>query len=219
MSTVLLIGANRGIGLAYAQHYAARGDTVYGTARNPVTATELAEVATVLPCDVQSDQSTAALADAVADVRFDVVIYNAGVLELGGLDQGSAQSLSRQLDINAVGAFRVLHALAPLLRGHDTTIGIMTSRMGSIADNTSGGMYGYRASKAALNAIGKSLAIDLAPLPVLLLHPGMVRTGMTGGHGDVDPAEAAAALIGILDAAGPEQSGRFWHRDGYELPW
>ena len=100
-------------------------------------------------------------------------------------------------------------------------VAIMTSRMGSVADNTSGGYYGYRASKAAVNAIGKSLAIDLRPrdISVFLMHPGYVATDMVGGSGDITPEQSAERLVSKLDVLELDQSGSFWHSDGSALPW
>lgn len=218
MATALVVGATRGIGLAYVNALAARGDRVIGTARRPEDATALEDVAArVVRCDVTDDASVAALAEALSDESLDLLVHNAGVLVPGRLDESPASVLG-QIDTNAVGAYRVVRALRSRL-APGAKVALMTSRMGSIEDNTSGGYYGYRASKAAMNAVGRSLARDLAPVPVVLLHPGMVRTEMTGGHGDVDAEQAVAALLPQIDAAGAEQSGRFWHRDGFELPW
>ncbi|MCB9680337.1 MAG: SDR family oxidoreductase [Alphaproteobacteria bacterium] len=220
MAHVLIVGASRGIGLAFARLYAARGDTVVGTTRHPERAAALAGVARVEACDVASDASVAALAARLDGTPIDVLLHNAGELAADGLDPARAPSVLHQLDVNAVGAYRVVSALRPhLARSPAPRVALMSSRMGSIGDNTSGGYYGYRASKAALNAIGRSLAHDLSPVPVLLLHPGYVRTELTGGAGDVDPDEAVARLVRIIDSASADTSGRFWHRDGPELPW
>jgi NAD(P)-dependent dehydrogenase (short-subunit alcohol dehydrogenase family) len=126
----------------------------------------------------------------------------------------------RQFEVNALGPMLVVHALQDRL-ADSAKVGLMTSRMGSMQDNTSGGYYGYRASKAALNAIGKSLAVDLAPrgISVVLLHPGLVATDMVGGAGDVSPDEAATQLIARIDALTTKQSGAFLHANGTPLPW
>ncbi len=123
-------------------------------------------------------------------------------------------------DISRFGPLRV----AAALQGHlaqGAKVGIVTSRMGSVADNGSGAYYGYRASKAAVNAIGKSLAMDLAPrgIAVVLLHPGRVATDMLGGQGDIGPDEAAANLLARLDALTLADTGSFWHANGTPLPW
>lgn len=220
MAHVLIIGASRGIGLALAHAYHQAGDTVTGTTRDPDRADALRAVANVEALDSTSDASVADLARRLEGVPVDVLIYNAGILQRGGLQDATSASLLEQFDLNAVGALRVVQSLRRNLAiSRQPRIGLMSSRMGSIADNTSGGAYGYRASKAALNAIGRSLAHDLAPMPVLLLHPGFVRTELTGGAGDVEPEQAAQSLKALLDGATTRQSGRLWHRDGYELPW
>jgi NAD(P)-dependent dehydrogenase (short-subunit alcohol dehydrogenase family) len=139
---------------------------------------------------------------------------------LGALDDEAWNCMRLQFEVNALGALRTVDALSPLL-GEGSRIGLITSRMGSIADNGSGGHYGYRMSKAALNAAGRSLAIDLKPrgIAVLLLHPGYVRTDMTGGGGDVEPEQAAANLLARLDGLDLSASGSFLHANGEPLPW
>ena len=122
-----------------------------------------------------------------------------------------------------------VNAFAPILLTQDLQahlagpckLAFITSRMGSVADNGSGGYYGYRMSKAALNAGAKSLAIDLAPqgAAVAILHPGFVRTRMTGGNGQLEPAESARMLIARIDALDAANSGTFWHANGDVLPW
>ena len=125
-----------------------------------------------------------------------------------------------QFEVNAMGPLRVCHALLPQM-GPGSKIGIVTSRMGSIADNTSGSRYGYRMSKAAVNMAGVSLAHDVRErgISVALLHPGYVRTGMTGGHGHVEAEEAATGLLARMDDLDLSTSGSFWHANGEMLPW
>ena len=148
------------------------------------------------------------------------MINNAGVLISDRLDRLELDTVSRQIEINAIGPLLVTARLAGLL-GPGSKVGLITSRMGSIADNTSGGMYGYRMSKAALNAAGVSLARDLASrqIAVVILHPGFVRTEMTHGSGNVDVAEAARGLLARIDELTLEKTGRFFHANGEELPW
>lgn len=223
MATVLITGANRGIGLALSQRFAARGDRVIGVCREGSEALARSGAQVVEGVDVADDRAVAALPSYLGDVRIDVLVLNAGILgreSFDGLDAAAFDSMRRQFEVNALGPLRVAHAL----RGHladGARVGIITSRMGSVADNGSGGYYGYRASKAAVNAIGKSLAIDLRPrgIAVALLHPGYVATDMVGGTGDVTPDEAARQLVERLDALTPERSGHFFHANGTELPW
>jgi NAD(P)-dependent dehydrogenase (short-subunit alcohol dehydrogenase family) len=219
MTTSLIVGASRGIGLELARALAARGDTVIATVRNPSPALDALGVR-VETLDVTDDASVAAFARRLASAPLDVAILNAGVLRGDTLDQLDFDAIRRQFEVNALGPLRVAAAIRPSLRP-GSKVAIITSRMGSIADNTSGGAYGYRMSKAAVNAAGRSLAHDLgrAGAHVLLLHPGYVRTDMTGGRGNVDPDQAAAMLIARIDALDATGAGSFVHANGEPLPW
>lgn len=223
MQTVLITGANRGIGLALARHFTGRGDTVIAACRSSGDALEATGAQVEAGIDVTDDKALAALAERLGDTRIDLLVLNAGILEredLGKIDAAGFDSMRRQFEVNALGPLRVAQALMDKL-ADDAKVGIITSRMGSVADNGSGGRYGYRASKAAVNAIGKSLAVDLAPrgIAVFLLHPGYVATDMVGGSGDVSPEQAAAQLVERLDTLTLEQTGTFWHANGTSLPW
>ena len=223
MSTCLVTGANRGTGLALCRQLAARGDDVIAVCRqtSPELAALVAEV--IDGVDVGEPATVRALPERLAGRRIDMLINNAGVGRWRSDDLLSDETLEEvvlQFRVNSIGPVIVTQALLPLLTD-DARVGIVTSRMGSIADNTSGGTYGYRMSKAAVNAAGKSLALDLADrgIAVALLHPGYVQTDMTSGRGDVDADHAAAGLIARLDALTPANSGSFWHANGDILPW
>lgn len=219
MSTVLITGANRGIGLAMAEQFTARGDTVIAAGRQ--SSPELDAIgAQFLPLDVGDDASIANFAGALGQTQIDTLIHNAGVLARTSLDALNADSVRHQFAVNALGPLALTAALRANLAAGAKVV-IITSRMGSIADNDSGSHYGYRMSKAAVNAAGKSLAIDLKPhgISVLLLHPGYVRTGMTGGNGDWSPNESAAALLARIDAHTLDRTGQFLHAKGQSLPW
>jgi NAD(P)-dependent dehydrogenase (short-subunit alcohol dehydrogenase family) len=223
MSTILIMGANRGIGLALAQQFTARGDDVIAVCRHASPELVRTGARVEAGVDVTDAAAVDALAQRLAGVRIDTLVLNAGILakeSLGMIDAGGFDSMRRQFEVNALGPLRVAQALRERLVDGGK-VGIITSRMGSVADNGSGGYYGYRASKAAVNAIGKSLSVDLASrrIAVVLLHPGYVATDMVGGSGDVTPADAAKQLIARLDALTLKDSGTFWHANGSALPW
>ena len=216
---VLVTGANRGIGIEFVRQLAARGDTVHAACRRSSPELDGLGVRVLEGVDVASDEQVASLAERLEGVDLDLLVNNAGILERGGLEDLEWESLRRQLEVNSLGPLRVTRALLPNL-GPGSRVAILTSLMGSIADNGSGGYYGYRMSKAAVNAAGVSLARDLAPrsIAVFLLHPGMVATEMTGGRG-IDVETSVTGLLERLDSLTPEESGTFWHTDGRELPW
>lgn len=220
MKTVLITGANRGVGLALAQHYASDGWQVIGVCRQ--SSEELEQVANrvVDGVDVTLDGDVARLVDALAGIQLDLLINNAGLLQDEQLGQIDFDSIRRQMEINAYGPLRVTEALLDNL-GAGSKVANITSRMGSIADNDSGGRYGYRASKAALNAFGKSLAVDLKPrgIAVALLHPGYVQTRMVNFGGLISPEESAAGLAQRIAELNLENTGSFWHSNGEILPW
>jgi NAD(P)-dependent dehydrogenase (short-subunit alcohol dehydrogenase family) len=218
--TVLVTGANRGIGLALAAALAERGLRVVGTARRPDDAGELAAVAhRVEALDVTDDASVAALAAALDGEALDLLVHNAGTQIPGELDDLRPADLLTQMDVNAVGPLRVTRALRPhLARAAAPKLAFLSSIMGSMAEND-GGWYGYRASKAALNAIVRCLHRDLAPWPCVCLHPGYVRTRMTGHRGHLEPEESAADLADLLLRLDGSMSGRFLDRFGEEIPW
>ena len=220
MSTVLITGANRGIGLELARQCVARGDTVIATCRTPSPELQALSGIEIQTLEVSNGESLCSLAGAMEGRTIDLLINNAGVLSRQTLDDLNIAQIQQQFEVNALGPLRVTHALLPHL-GADSKVGIVTSRMGSIADNTSGGAYGYRMSKAAVNAAGRSLAHDLKAkgIAVVLLHPGFVRTEMTGGRGLVDADESARGLLARLDELTLETTGSFVHANGEALPW
>lgn len=223
MAHCLVTGANRGIGLALCKLLAERGDQVIAACRTRSKALDALGVRVETGVDVGDPDSVQRLAGALEGQPLDWLINNAGVLRrdtLGALHGEAVDDIYLQFRVNSVGPLLVTQALLGNLQP-GAKIGIVTSRMGSVGDNTSGSYYGYRMSKAAVNAAGKSLAMDLKErdIAVALLHPGYVRTEMVGGGGDVEPEEAAAGLVARLDALTLETTGGFWHANGEALPW
>ncbi len=220
MGVTVVTGANRGIGLELAKQLHARGDAVIAVCRTASAELNALGVRVEAGIDVSDARSISELAQRLAGVEIDVLVNNAGILRRESLEGLDFAGVEEQFAVNALGPLRVTAALLPLLR-KGGKVAIVTSRMGSIADNGSGGYYGYRMSKAAVNAAGMSLARDLAGrgIAVALLHPGMVATEMTGRHG-IAPAEAAASVLARIDALTLETSGRFIHAGtGEQLPW
>jgi NAD(P)-dependent dehydrogenase (short-subunit alcohol dehydrogenase family) len=224
MTFSVVTGANRGIGLALAAELRRRGHAVLATCRSSSPELERlgAEgVEIVRDVDVSSDHGIARLVAAVGTRSIDWLVNNAGIYVQGDrLGELNLEGIRKQFEVNALAPLRVTDALSGRL-GSGAKVALVTSRMGSIDDNTSGGAYGYRMSKAALNMAGKSLAVDLRGrgVAVAILHPGMVKTDMIGGHGQVEPADAARDLATRIDELTLETSGSFWHANGQELPW
>lgn len=219
MANILITGANRGIGFEMTRQLVQRGDEVIAACRRSNAELDHLGVEVVDGVDVGSDTSVQALADRLGGRKLDWLVNNAGILERTALDNLDYVAMERQFRINSIGPLRVTAALRGSL-GQGSKVFIVTSRMGSIDDNTSGGSYGYRMSKAAVNMAGKSLSVDLADegVGVFLLHPGWVSTDMTGGTG-IAVEESAGGLIRTMDRLDIDQTGTFWHQEGYALPW
>ena len=219
MTTVLVTGCNRGIGLELCRQYAARDATVYGACRTKSEALENIDMQVIEGVDVSSDLGVEKMRRQLKGVTVDVLINNAGILRGDTLDSVNFADMEEQYRVNTIGPLRVVRALRDNL-GTGSKVGIVTSRVGSIEDNGSGNNYGYRCSKAAANMVGKNLQHDLASggIAVALLHPGLVATDMTGGRG-ISAEDSARGVIARMDELSMETSGHFWHAEGYELPW
>ena len=218
--TALVTGANRGIGLELVRALVARGDRVIATCRSTSVELHAMDVTVEEGVDVTSDDSVAHLIRRLENQPIDLLINNAGILTRETLNAMDFDAIRWQFEVNAMGPLRVAHALLPQM-GPGSKIGIVSSRMGSIEDNTSGSRYGYRMSKAAVNMAGVSLAHDVKErgIAVAILHPGYVKTDTTGGNGHVGPETAAAGLIARMDELNLGNTGGFWHANGEALPW
>lgn len=225
---VLITGANRGIGLEFARQYAAEGWRVHACCRQPEAAAALRELdgtgVQLHRLDLTSPGAIDALAQALRSEPLDLLLNNAGTYGAGASQFGQLQEQAwlETLHINTLAPLLMAQAFLPHLEaGTGRTIATLTSRMGSIGDNSSGGSYAYRSSKAALNAALASLAIDLAPreIKVLLFHPGWVRTDMGGPSATLEPASSAQRLRTLITGATPDDSGRFIDIDGSTIAW
>ncbi len=220
MSDVVVTGANRGIGLELCRAYLRRGDTVFAACRRASSELEASGANVVENVDVVTPGGVARLREVVGTRHIDVLVNNAGIFKNESLEAMDYESIREQFEVNTLGPIRVIMGLLPCL-GEGSKVAIVTSRMGSIQDNSSGAYYGYRMSKCAVNMAGVSFAHDLRSrgISVAILHPGFVRTELTQGAGHIDPDASAAGLIDRIDELTLKTSGSFWHYAGEVLPW
>ena len=219
MATVLISGSNRGIGLELCRQYHDRGDDVIAVCRSSSEELDGLGIRVIDNIDVAEDDDVTRLVGELDGAAVDILINNAGILRTDTIDSVDFEIMLEQFRVNTIGPLRVTRALRNNL-GQGAKVGIVSSRVGSIEDNSSGNNYGYRVSKAAVNMVGMNLRHDLAAsgIAVALLHPGLVATDMTGGNG-VPPQDAARGLIARMDELNLDNSGGFWHAEGYPLPW
>lgn len=224
MPTVLITGANRGIGLELARAYAADGWDVIGTCRQPEAASELKTIdgAEIHALDVTDDTSVVALGEALQGRKIDLLLNNAGVnYRSGSLAEIDYDLWAKTMDANVFGPMRVCEALKDNVLASDRKqMGFISSKMGSIAE-CGGGSYTYRSSKTALNMAVKCLSMEFGAkgLIAVMFHPGHVRTDMGGPSAPVLPAESAAGIKSVLDGVTASDNGRFYNYDGTVLPW
>jgi len=220
MARIVITGANRGIGLELARQFAERGDDVVAACRKSSPDLQALRADVHEGVEVSDEIAVARFADAIGDQPIDVLINNAAILRPDSFADLKLDGILEQLEVNAIAPLRVTKALLPKLESGSKVI-VITSRSGSIGDNGSGGYYGYRMSKAAVNMAGVNLALELKPrgIPVALLHPGMVRTGMGGGVDAIEPDLSARRLIARIDELTLDTTGLFLHAEGHELPW
>ena len=224
MPSVFITGASRGLGLEFARQYSAEGWSVVAACRRPSDVPQLEEWGVeAVAVDVTDFAAVAVLARRLAGRAFDLLLNNAGVYgqdqEFGSID---GEDWQRVMRTNVIAPLKVAEAFLPhVLAGRRRVMAFLSSRMGSVTENDSGGSYIYRSSKAALNAAVRSLAVDLRPQGVtaILLHPGWVRTDMGGHAAPLEVEARVAGLRGVIDAAGPADSGTFRDYTGATVPW
>ena len=221
MATYLITGANRGIGLELVKQLKNRGESVIATCRSTSTELNALSVRVEEGIDITSGESVIKLRDSLKDTKIDVLIQNAGIAEFNSLSNLDPQSIVDQFKVNALSPLCFVQTMLNHL-SKSAKIALISSRMGSIEDNSSGGSYGYRMSKVALCMAGKSLAVDLKSkdISVAILHPGLVSTRMTGFTANgIQPQESVKGLVQRMDNLTLENSGTFWHSNGEILPW
>ena len=221
LSIYLIIGANRGIGLELVRQLKERGEDVIATCRSSSPELDALSVRVESNIDITSGDSVIKLRENLKDTKVDVLIHNAGIAEFNSLSNLDPQSILHQFEVNALSPLCCVQTMLSYL-SKSAKIALISSRMGSIEDNTSGGSYGYRMSKVALCMAGKSLAVDLKPkgISVAILHPGLVSTRMTGFTSNgIQPKESVKGLIQRIDELTLENTGTFWHSNGEILPW
>lgn len=224
MPSVFITGANRGLGLEFARQYAADGWQVTAACRNPDKVPTLVELGVeTVPLDLSDSKAILRAAETLSDRSFDLLLNNAGLYGekqlFGHLDEQEWQLL---FQVNVIAPLKLAEAFLPhVMAGQKKLMVFLTSRMGSIADNSSGGAYLYRSSKAALNAAVKSLSIDMVPrgITTLLLHPGWVQTDMGGPNATLTPEDSIAGMRRVIDAVRPGQALKFLDYAGQDLPW
>jgi NAD(P)-dependent dehydrogenase (short-subunit alcohol dehydrogenase family) len=231
MPVVLITGANRGLGFEFARQYQDDGWRIFAACRDPTSAGELQRLAkdssgklTIVAMDVTDSTSIRKAATQLDDVAIDLVINSAGIIGVSGQRAGNVdyESWARVLDVNTMGPLRVIETFIDhIARSERRLVVTVTSGMGSIGDNTSGGSIAYRTSKAAVNMMMRSAAIDLAPrrITCVVVNPGWVKTDMGGPGATLTPLESVTALRRLIETLGPNNSGKFYHYDGSEYPW
>jgi NAD(P)-dependent dehydrogenase (short-subunit alcohol dehydrogenase family) len=231
MASILITGANRGLGLEFARQYSADGWQVFAACRNPATAQTLHRLAkdtkgklTVVAIDVTDLESVRSAARHLSNTAIDVLINNAGISGASQQTTGNVdyEAWARVFDVNTMGPLRLIEAFSDhVARSERRLVVTITSGMGSITDNTSGGSHAYRTSKAAVNMVTRSAAIDLAPrrIACVVVNPGWVKTDMGGSAARMTPEQSVSALRRLIEKLGPEQSGKFYNYDGREYPW
>ena len=217
----MVTGTNRGIGLEYCRQLKEQGNEVIAVCRSASSQLLSLGIQVETDIDLTSEAAVNSLVEKLDGKKIDVLINNAGIVERISLDNLDRDSIRRQFEVNAIAPLNFTAALLPNLKNGSKVI-LMTSRMGSIDDNTSGGSYGYRMSKVALSMAGKSLSVDLKPkgIAVAILHPGLVQTRMTNfSQAGITTETSVKGLLARIEELNLDNTGTFWHQNGEILPW
>lgn len=222
---IVITGANRGIGFAMSKIFSELGNNVYALCRRSSEqldsfASQTENLQVITGVDVATDEGIALMSAELKDINIDILVCNAGILRDEQLGSLNIDTLREQFEVNAIAPLRCVDALAQQFKA-GSKVAMITSRMGSIADNGSGGRYGYRMSKAALNAAAMSLSKDLASekVAVGIYHPGYVQTDMVNHGGDISADESAGKLVNLILDLSMQETGVFKHSNGQILPW
>ena len=222
--TCVVTGANRGIGLELARQLSARGDTVIATARDPESASDLSALGVrVEALDVESPKSMAAFAKKLKGTPVDLLIHNAAMGVAGpAVERVTADDVESHFRVNALGPLLLTQALLPHLRAGERKLVIaISSGLGSIGENSTGGWVAYRIAKAALHQVMRTLSAELSKegLSFVLISPGWARTRMGGQEAPLSPEESVRGVLKVVDRLGPKDTGKFFSERGREIPW
>ena len=231
MPIALITGANRGLGFEFVRQYLGDGWRVFAACRDPASASKLQQLAkgadgrlNIIAMDMTDLRSVKTAAAQLKDIVIDLVINCAGITGISGQKVGRVdyESWAHVLDVNTMGPLRVVESFTDqVARSERRLVATITSGMGSLRDNTTGGSIAYRSSKAAVNMVMRSAAIDLAPqrITCVVINPGWVKTDMGGPNATLTPQESVTAMRRLIEKLSPDQSGKFFHYDGSEYPW
>jgi len=220
MKTALITGANRGIGIEFCKQLKLKNYNVIGTCRSSNSELDKLDIRVESGVDVTDEASLSKLAERLNGISIDLMINNAGIMSKESIDDLDINSIRKQFEVNTFGPLFMIKTLSNLF-ANPAKLVLISSRMGSLSDNTSGSYYGYRMSKAALNMAGVSLTCDLKErgVAVAILHPGFVKTDLTGQMGDITADESVKNMLSRVDELSIENSGTFWHANGETLGW
>ena len=222
MKNILIIGSNRGIGLALTKEYAKDNKVTALCRKSSDELKQIDSVNIIEDAEVTDEKKIFSISEKLGDLKFDTVIHVSGIWTNDNLfsEKPDWSALTKAFEVNSIAPLKTISIFKKNMK-EGTKVGLVSSRMGSIEDNDSGSKYAYRMSKAALNAAGKGFAVDFKDdgISVAILHPGFVKTDMTDGKGNMTPKESAQGIIKVMENLSMNNTGEFWHANGEKLPW